>query len=52
MITISIYETSGQAISRGGTSRLWYTPEGIMEWLKTAPIPQLTEKEKEELGIE
>jgi WD40 repeat protein len=33
------------------TSIIWPTPEGIMEWLKTAPIPKLTPKEKEELGI-
>jgi len=27
------------------------TPEGIMEYLQTAPIPKLTQQEKEELGI-
>jgi hypothetical protein len=30
---------------------LWYTPEAIIEWLKTAPIPKLSQKDKEELGI-
>jgi hypothetical protein len=30
---------------------IWPTPEDIMEWLKTAPIPKLTPQEKEELGI-
>jgi hypothetical protein len=27
-------------------------PEGIMDWLKTAPIPKLTPAEKKDLGIE
>jgi hypothetical protein len=33
------------------TTIIWPTPESIMEWLKTAPIPKLTPQEKEELGI-
>ncbi len=37
--------------SSDGTAIIWPTPEGIMDWLKTAPIPKLTQKEKEELGI-
>jgi len=35
-----------------GRAVIWLTPEGIIEWLKTAPIPKLTKKEKIELGIE
>jgi WD40 repeat protein len=34
------------------TAKLRYTPEAIYEWLKTANIPQLSKKEKKELGIE
>jgi WD40 repeat protein len=34
------------------TAKLWYTPEAIIEWLKTANIPQLPEEEKKRLGIE
>ena len=37
--------------SSDGTAIAWPTPEGIMDWLKTDPIPKLTPKEKEELGI-
>jgi WD40 repeat protein len=37
--------------SRDGTAKVWYTPEAIYEWLKTAPIPQLSAEEKKELGI-
>lgn len=38
-------------ISKDGTVKRWYTPEAIMEWLKTAAIPQLTKEDKENLGI-
>jgi WD40 repeat protein len=31
--------------SKDGTAKLWYTPEAIIQWLKTAPIPRLTEEE-------
>jgi WD40 repeat protein len=37
--------------SRDGTAKIWYTPEAIIEWLKTAPIPKLSKEDKEELGI-
>ncbi|MGE5342343.1 MAG: eIF2A-related protein [Candidatus Omnitrophota bacterium] len=37
--------------SSDGIAILWPTPKGIMDWLKTAPIPKLTQQEKEELGI-
>jgi WD40 repeat protein len=39
-------------VSKDGTVKSWYTPEAIIQWLKTAPIPKLHEKEKEELGID
>ncbi|MGE5340862.1 MAG: hypothetical protein ACM3SY_05200 [Candidatus Omnitrophota bacterium] len=35
-----------------GTAIVWPTFEVILNWLKTAPIPQLTEQEKKELGID
>jgi WD40 repeat protein len=38
--------------SEEGKAKLWYTPEAIVEWLKTANIPQLSIEEKEKLGIE
>jgi len=37
--------------SDDGTAIVWLTPEWIMDWLKTAPIPKLTKEEKEELGF-
>lgn len=36
--------------SEGGY-KLRYTPEAIIDWLKTANIPPLSKKEKERLGI-
>jgi WD40 repeat protein/energy-coupling factor transporter ATP-binding protein EcfA2 len=38
-------------VSKDGTVKSWYTPEAIIQWLKSAPIPKLTKKDKEELGI-
>ncbi|MCX6579974.1 MAG: hypothetical protein NT166_07285 [Candidatus Aminicenantes bacterium] len=38
-------------ISKDGTLKRWYTPEAIMEALKTSAIPQLNKEEKENLGI-
>jgi len=38
--------------SDDGTAKLWYTPEAIIQWLKTANIPQLSKEDKERLGIE
>jgi WD40 repeat protein len=34
------------------TAKVWYTPEAIYEWLKTAPIPPLSEEEKKEPDIQ
>jgi len=38
--------------SSDGTPIIWPTPETIMEYLETAPIPKLTAEEKKDLGIE
>lgn len=49
------FSTTGDQIitlSWDGTIRSWYTPEAIIEKLKTAPIPRLTQQDKKELGIE
>lgn len=53
-VTSAVFSPDGKRIitaSADGTAIIWPTPEGIMDWLKTAPIPQLTQKEKKELGI-
>jgi len=49
-----VFSPDGQRLlsaSSDGTAKLWYTPEAIYEWLKTGPIPPLTDAEKEQLGI-
>lgn len=33
-------------------AKIWLTPEGIMDWLTTAPIYKLTQKDLEALGID
>jgi WD40 repeat protein len=38
-------------VSKDGTVKRWYTPEAIIEWLKTAPIPKLSKEDKENLRI-
>jgi WD40 repeat protein len=38
-------------ISKDGTVKSWYTPEAIIQWLKTATIPKLSREDKENLGI-
>jgi hypothetical protein len=38
-------------ISSDGTVKRWYTPEAIIQWLKTAPIPKLSREDKKEPGI-
>ena len=51
----AIFSPDGTRIltcSKDNTAKIWYTPEAIIEWLKTAPIPQLTEEEKKEYGID
>ncbi len=55
MVWRAVFSPDGTRIltaSDDGTAKLWYTPEGIYEWLKTANIPQLSEEEKKEMGIE
>lgn len=37
--------------SADGTAKLWYTPEAIIEWLKTANIPALSKEDKVKPGI-
>ncbi len=54
VVTSAVFSPDGKRIitaSDDGTVIIWPTPESILEWLKTAPIPKLTQKEKEELGI-
>jgi len=38
--------------SRDRIAKIWLTPEGIMGWLRTAPIYKLTQKDLEDLGID
>jgi WD40 repeat protein len=55
MVNSAVFSPDGTRIltaSVDGTAKVWYTPEAIYEWLKTAPIPQLSEEEKKDLGIE
>jgi WD40 repeat protein len=54
-VSCAVFSPHGKRIliaNEKGTAKLWYTPEGIIQWLKTANIPRLTEKEKKEFGIE
>ncbi len=53
-VNSAVFSPDGKRIvtaSADGTAIIWLTPEGIIEYLKTAPIPKLTQQEKEELGI-
>jgi WD40 repeat protein len=38
-------------VQKYGTAELLYTPEGIIDWLKTAKIRELSQEDKKELGI-
>jgi WD40 repeat protein len=38
-------------VSKDGTVKRWYTPDAILQWLKTAPIPELSKEDKKNLGI-
>ncbi|MFC2140780.1 WD40 repeat domain-containing protein [Acidobacteriota bacterium] len=54
-VNSAVFSPDGKRIltaSGDGTAKLWYTPEAIIEWLKTANIPQLSKEEKKRLGIE
>ncbi|NJO92738.1 MAG: hypothetical protein HC831_30040 [Chloroflexia bacterium] len=43
--SINVIHTNGEVVS-------WLAPEGILDWLKTAKIDQLTDKDFEELGLD
>lgn len=50
----AVFSPDGKQIltaSADGTAKLWYTPSAIYEWLQTAPLPPLTNEDKQELGI-
>jgi WD40 repeat protein len=54
-VTSAVFSPDGTRIltaSRDGTAKVWYTPEAIYEWLKTAPIAPLSPEEKKELDIQ
>lgn len=54
-VNTAVFSPDGKYIvtaSYDGTAIIWPTPETIMEWLKTAPIPKLTAEDKKKLGIE
>ncbi|NIM18359.1 MAG: TIR domain-containing protein [Candidatus Aminicenantes bacterium] len=54
-VNSAVFSPDGTRIltaSGDGTAKVWYTPEAIYEWLKTAPIPQLSEEDKKELDIQ
>jgi WD40 repeat protein len=54
-VNSAVFSSDGTRIltaSSDGTAKLWYTPEAIIEWLKTAKIPQLSKEEKKRLGLE
>jgi WD40 repeat protein len=53
-VNSAVFSPDGTRIltaSADGTAKVWYTPEAIYEWLKTAPIPPLSAEEKKELRI-
>jgi WD40 repeat protein len=54
-VSNAVFSPDGKHIvtaSSDKTAIIWPTPEGIMDYLKTAPIPKLTPAEKKELGID
>ena len=54
-VNSAVFSPDGTRIltaSKDNTAKLWYTPEAIIEWLKTANIPQLSKEEKKRLEIE
>ena len=51
----SSFSPDGQKLvtaSADNTAKIWLTPPGIMNWLKTAPIHRLTQKDLKDLGID
>jgi len=50
----AVFSPDGSRIltaSDDNTAKIWYTPKSIYRWLQTAPIAQLSEEDKKELGI-
>ena len=50
----AVFSPSGDRVltaSDDHTARLWLMPQGLMNWLKTAPVYQLSEEEKREYGL-
>jgi WD40 repeat protein len=55
VVRTAVFSPDGSRIltaSLDNTAEIWLTPEAIYEWLKTAPIPPLSDEEKKELGIQ
>jgi WD40 repeat protein len=53
-VNSAVFSPDGRRIltvSGDGTTKVWFTPETIYEWLKEAKIQQLSEEDKEKLGI-
>lgn len=53
-ITCMVFSPDGKKIAMAsyeGMVIIFPTPEGIMDWLKSAPIPELTEEDKKKLDI-
>jgi WD40 repeat protein len=54
-VVSAVFSPDGKKIvtaSWDGTAKIWLTPEGIIDWLKTANIYKLTQKDLVELGID
>jgi WD40 repeat protein len=54
IVSSAVFSPKGSRIltaSGDGTAKIWLTPEAIYDWLKEAKIPQLSQEDKENLGI-
>jgi WD40 repeat protein len=55
IVKSAVFSPDGRRIltaSGDGTAKLWLTPVGIYEWLKTAEIPGLSADDKKNLEIQ